>query len=164
MASALDDQPAWFGVEFNFFRKIRFIEQRLGDTDSPRIADPNDARLRGHCDYSVATLVGSGKCAPSICKLSAICGTHHDEHQYLNAYRLREAEDREVYDAVENVYALQRAQRRLFTVANLLPRGLAARLQRWVEGGRYADLFDHVDDTHVLHRGGLGVRSPFDRL
>jgi type IV secretion/conjugal transfer VirB4 family ATPase len=69
-----------------------------------------------------------------------------------DGYRLSDAEDREVYEAVENLYALQRAQRRLFTVANLLPRGLATRLQRWVEGGRYADLFDHVDDTLTFDR------------
>src|SRR6185436_5668662 len=36
--------------------------------------------------------------------------------------------------------------------ANLLPRALAGRLSKWVEGGRYADLFDHVDDTLSVHR------------
>ena len=69
-----------------------------------------------------------------------------------DGYRLGDAEDREVYEAVENLYALQRGQRRLFTVANLLPRALAARLQKWVEGGRYADLFDHVEDTLTFER------------
>jgi type IV secretion system protein TrbE len=69
-----------------------------------------------------------------------------------DGYRLTDAEDREVYEAVENLYALQRAQRRLFTVANLLPRGLSSRLQKWVEGGRYADLFDHIDDTLTFDR------------
>ena len=38
-------------------------------------------------------------------------------------------------------------QRRLFTLANLLPRALASRLSRWIEGGRYADLFDDIEDT-----------------
>jgi hypothetical protein len=74
MASGLDDQPARFSMELNFFRKIRLIEQRLGDTNPARIADPDDARLRGHCAYSVATVVGVCKRAPSIWKLSAICG------------------------------------------------------------------------------------------
>ncbi len=69
-----------------------------------------------------------------------------------DGYRLSDAEDREVYEAVENLYALQRAQRRLFTVANLLPRALAARLQKWVEGGRYAEMFDNVDDTLTFER------------
>jgi type IV secretion system protein VirB4 len=47
-----------------------------------------------------------------------------------DGYRLTELEDREVYDAIENVYVLDRSQRRLFTVANLLPRALAGRLQK----------------------------------
>jgi len=62
-------------------------------------------------------------------------------------YRLSDAEDREVYEAVENLYVLASEQRRLFTLANLLPRSLATRLSRWIEGGRYADVFDDVEDT-----------------
>lgn len=69
-----------------------------------------------------------------------------------DAYRLSDAEDRELYEAIENVYVLDPAQRRLFTLANLLPRSLAARLSKWVDGGRYADLFDHVDDTLTVQR------------
>ena len=69
-----------------------------------------------------------------------------------DAYRLSELEDREVYDAVENLYVLDRSQRRLFTLANLLPRALAARLHKWVDGGRYAPLFDNLDDTLTVER------------
>jgi type IV secretion/conjugal transfer VirB4 family ATPase len=69
-----------------------------------------------------------------------------------DAYRLSDVEDRELYDAIENLYVLDPVQRRLFTLANLLPRALSARLSKWVEGGRYADLFDHVDDTLTLQR------------
>jgi len=69
-----------------------------------------------------------------------------------DGYRLSEREDREVYEAVENLYVLDRNQRRLFTLANLLPRPLMARLQKWVEGGRYADLFDNVEDTLTFER------------
>jgi type IV secretion system protein VirB4 len=69
-----------------------------------------------------------------------------------DAYRLSDAEDRELYEAIENVYVLDVTQRRLLTVANLLPRALAGRLSTWVEGGRYADLFDHVDDTLTVQR------------
>ena len=64
-----------------------------------------------------------------------------------DGYHLSEAEDRELYEAVENLYVLDASQRRLFTLANLLPRGLAGRLSKWIEGGRYADLFDHLEDT-----------------
>jgi type IV secretion system protein TrbE len=69
-----------------------------------------------------------------------------------DGYRLSEHEDREVYEAVENLYVLDRSQRRLFTLANLLPRPLMARLQKWVEGGRYSDLFDNVEDTLTFER------------
>ena len=68
------------------------------------------------------------------------------------ATRLHDAEDRELYEAIENLYVLDPAQRRLFTLANLLPRALATRLTKWVEGGRYAHLFDHVEDTLTVHR------------
>ena len=69
-----------------------------------------------------------------------------------DAYRLSDAEDRELYEAIENVYVLDASQRRLFTLANLLPRSLAGRLSKWVDGGRYADLFDHVEDTLTVQR------------
>ena len=69
-----------------------------------------------------------------------------------DGYRLSDTEDREVYDAVENLYVLDQSQRRLFTFANLLPRALAGRMSKWIEGGRYADLFDHVEDTLNLQR------------
>jgi type IV secretion system protein TrbE len=69
-----------------------------------------------------------------------------------DGYRLSDLEDREVYEAVENLYVLERSQRRLFTLANLLPRALARRLHKWVDGGRYARLFDNVDDTLTVDR------------
>jgi type IV secretion system protein VirB4 len=62
-------------------------------------------------------------------------------------YQLTDAEDRELYEAVENIYVLNAEQRRLFTLANMLPRPLMHRLGRWIEHGRYAQLFDNVDDT-----------------
>ena len=69
-----------------------------------------------------------------------------------DAYRLSDLEDRELYEAVENLYVLDRAQRRLFTLANLLPRTLSGRLGKWIDGGRYAHLFDHLDDTLDVHQ------------
>ena len=53
-------------------------------------------------------------------------------------HQLNLTEDRDLYEAVENVYALDLSQRRLFTVANLLPRSLSQHLQKWVQGGPYA--------------------------
>ncbi len=69
-----------------------------------------------------------------------------------DGYRLSDREDREVYEAVENLFVLDRAQRRLFTLANLLPRSLGARLHKWVGTGRYAALFDHPHDTLTMDR------------
>lgn len=69
-----------------------------------------------------------------------------------DGYRLSEAEDRELYEAVEDLYVLDAQQRRLLTLAHLLPRALGKRLHKWVEGGRYATLFDNVDDTVTLQR------------
>jgi type IV secretion system protein VirB4 len=37
-------------------------------------------------------------------------------------------------------------------VANLLPRALAGRLHKWVGEGRYASLFDNLDDTLTVDR------------
>jgi type IV secretion system protein VirB4 len=67
-------------------------------------------------------------------------------------YRLSDLEDREVYEAVENLYVLDRSQRRLFTLANLLPRALAGRLHKWIDVGRYAALFDNLEDTLTVER------------
>ena len=69
-----------------------------------------------------------------------------------DGYRLSNHEDREVYEAIENLFVLERPQRRLFTLASLVPRGLSARLQKWVEGGRYAGVFDNARDTLSLDR------------
>ena len=69
-----------------------------------------------------------------------------------DGYRLSEREDREVYEAIENLYVLDRGQHRLFTLASLLPRNLATRLHKWTDGGRYAGLFDNLDDTLSIER------------
>jgi len=69
-----------------------------------------------------------------------------------DGYRVSELEDREIYESVENLYVLDRSQRRLFTLANLLPRSLAIRLHKWVGEGRYASLFDNVEDTLTVER------------
>ena len=65
-------------------------------------------------------------------------------------YVMSRADDQALFEAIETVYALDPEQRRLFTLANILPRGLAQQLQRWVEGGQYASVFDNVDDTVTL--------------
>jgi len=58
----------------------------------------------------------------------------------------------EIYESVENLYVLDRSQRRLFTLANLLPRALAGRMHKWIGDGRYASLFDNIEDTLTVER------------
>jgi type IV secretion/conjugal transfer VirB4 family ATPase len=65
-------------------------------------------------------------------------------------YAMSRADDQALYEQLETLYALDADQRRLFTLANILPRALAQQLQRWVQGGQYARLFDHVEDTVTL--------------
>ena len=72
--------------------------------------------------------------------------------QSSGQHQLTLVEDRDLYEAVENVYALDPPQRRLFTLANLLPRSLAQHLHRWVQGGPYAALFDNESDTLTFQR------------
>ena len=72
--------------------------------------------------------------------------------QSSGQHQLTLLEDRDLYEAVENIYALDPPQRRLFTLANLLPRGLAQHLHRWVQGGPYAALFDNAEDTLTFQR------------
>jgi type IV secretion/conjugal transfer VirB4 family ATPase len=67
-------------------------------------------------------------------------------------YRLNALDGRELEDAVKSLYALDPPQRRLLTLASTLPRPLAQHLYRWVQGGPYADLFDHADDTLTFQR------------
>ncbi|MGE3335724.1 MAG: VirB4 family type IV secretion system protein [Rhodospirillaceae bacterium] len=67
-------------------------------------------------------------------------------------YRLTDAEDRELFEAITNLYVLESDQRRLFTLASLLPRSLSNRLAKWIEGGRYGALFDHAEDTLAVSR------------
>ena len=69
-----------------------------------------------------------------------------------DGYRISDMEDRELYDAIENLYVLDSLHRRLFTLSNLLPRSLSSRLSKWIEGGRYGDIFDHLEDTLTLQR------------
>jgi type IV secretion system protein VirB4 len=72
--------------------------------------------------------------------------------QASGQYRLSLTDDRELYQAIENLYCLEPPQRRLLTLSALLPRALGQHLHRWVQGGPYAALFDHVEDTLTLQR------------
>jgi type IV secretion/conjugal transfer VirB4 family ATPase len=72
--------------------------------------------------------------------------------QSSGQHQLTLTEDRDLYEAVENLYALDPPHRRLLTLANFLPRSLAQQLHRWVQGGPYAALFDNEQDTLTFQR------------
>lgn len=67
-------------------------------------------------------------------------------------YRCTLTDDRDLYEAIENLYALDPAQRRLITLVSLVPRLLGQQLHRWVQGGPYAALFDNPEDTLTFQR------------
>ena len=52
--------------------------------------------------------------------------------QSSGQFQLSMTDDRDLYEAIENLYALDPPQRRLITLANTLPRSLAQYLHRWV--------------------------------
>jgi type IV secretion/conjugal transfer VirB4 family ATPase len=96
--------------------------------------------------------------------INPFCLPPTDEHRHFlctfvrvllqsgGQYQLTMHDDRELDDAVKNLYALDPPQRRLITLANMLPRSLGQYLHRWVQGGPYAALFDNAEDTLTLQR------------
>ena len=72
--------------------------------------------------------------------------------QSAGQYRLTLEDDRELHEAVAGLYTLDTPQRRLFTLANMLPRSLSNALARWVHDGPYARVFDNEQDTLTFGR------------
>ncbi len=62
-------------------------------------------------------------------------------------YAMTLHDDRDLYEQIENLYAIDPHNRRLFTLRNILNRTLADYLTPWVQGGPYASLFDYAEDT-----------------
>ena len=69
-----------------------------------------------------------------------------------DAFRLTTQDERELYEQIENIYAVEPAERRLSTLANMLNRRLHAPLEKWVEGGPLASVFDNVEDNLTFNR------------
>jgi type IV secretion system protein VirB4 len=67
-------------------------------------------------------------------------------------YRLTARDERDLHEQIENLYAVEPSQRRLYTLVNILNRTLREHLQRWVEGGPYGFLFDNVEDNLTFSR------------
>jgi type IV secretion system protein VirB4 len=69
-----------------------------------------------------------------------------------SGYQLRAADERDLYEQIENMYAIEPEQRRLYTLANIVNANLRPALQKWVEGGQYGAWFDHTEDTLTFSR------------
>src|SRR5205823_7437196 len=67
-------------------------------------------------------------------------------------YQMSREDDRDLYEQIATLYALDPDQRRMFTLANILRRPLAQQLQPWIASGPYEGVFDNVEDTLTLAR------------
>jgi type IV secretion system protein VirB4 len=67
-----------------------------------------------------------------------------------DGYQTTNEDDRNIFHTIEMLYVLEPDIRRLKTVAGTLPRHLADRLYKWIEGGQYGRLFDNTEDTLPL--------------
>ena len=65
-------------------------------------------------------------------------------------YTTTNADDRNLFQAIETMYQLDPEIRRLQTLAPTLPLHIGQRLQKWIEGGQYGHVFDNAQDTITL--------------
>ena len=62
------------------------------------------------------------------------------------------AAERDLYQQIENLYALDPSLRTLGVLANTLRQDLSGRLAKWVRGGQFGFVFDNEDDTISFSR------------
>jgi len=62
-------------------------------------------------------------------------------------HRMNEAEEKELWEAIEALSVLDRDQHRLGTLATTVGPALGQHLRRWTEGEQYGAWFDHIEDT-----------------
>jgi len=67
-------------------------------------------------------------------------------------YRMSTADERDLFEQIQNLYEVEPGQRRLLTLANILSRPWREALQRWVQGGPHGQVFDNVEDTLTFAR------------
>ena len=65
----------------------------------------------------------------------------------LAGHRMDDTEEKELFGAIQALQVLEPEQRRLSTLANMVPRTIGKHLKRWTEGEQYGAWFDHVEDT-----------------
>ena len=69
-----------------------------------------------------------------------------------SGYAATAADERDIFEQIQNLYLVEPEQRRLLTLSNILSRPLRSALQKWVHGGQYGAVFDHVEDTLTFAR------------
>lgn len=69
-----------------------------------------------------------------------------------SGYELTGADERDLFEQVQNLYSVEADQRRLLTLANILGRNVRQALQKWVQGGQYGSVFDNVEDNLTFAR------------
>ena len=62
------------------------------------------------------------------------------------------AEERDLYQQIENLYSVDPALRTLGVLANTLGHRLSDRLAKWTQGGQFGFLFDNSEDTISFSR------------
>jgi type IV secretion/conjugal transfer VirB4 family ATPase len=67
--------------------------------------------------------------------------------QGTRAGELDASTERELFQQVENLYAVDPSLRTLSVLANTLGRDVANRLSKWTRGGQFGFLFDNAEDT-----------------
>jgi type IV secretion system protein VirB4 len=72
--------------------------------------------------------------------------------QGRGTFELDPSGERELYQQIENLYAVDASLRTLGVLANILPHALAERLAKWVRGGQFGFLFDNARDTVSFSR------------
>ncbi|MGA8408976.1 MAG: type IV secretion system DNA-binding domain-containing protein [Candidatus Acidiferrales bacterium] len=72
--------------------------------------------------------------------------------QGRRAPELDPAAERDLYQQIENLYAVEPPLRTLAVLANTLRHDLSARLAPWIRGGQFGFLFDNSEDTVSFSR------------
>ena len=69
-----------------------------------------------------------------------------------NGYHPTADDEKDLFEQIKNLYAIEPSLRRLSTLVNILSRPLRRELQKWVHPGPYASLFDNDEDSLTFSR------------
>jgi type IV secretion/conjugal transfer VirB4 family ATPase len=72
--------------------------------------------------------------------------------QGAGSFEFDPATERDLYQQIENLYAVDPGLRTLGVLSNMLPHALSERLAKWVRGGQFGFLFDNAEDSVSFSR------------